>query len=255
MAETGVASLAVAPRKLRQAVLAELAGAREGFELALQPGRPNVFTWHGETFWVDRVRRFVIPGASSSRVEERSWTSRDTLPSEDPEAKDLLEVYAGEHQMEDTGSILNMWAGLVAGLEGRALWDLVGAKVINLAIAQPAINPAFGALFWLALADDMGRFGDYAPNFFKVVGPMMYRLMDYPELTPPPAEVRRAQVEFLERLFPGSADASCEQLSEVEWAARCEEQLRQHQSLVDDRVFEPLLERLDALGPGARPFE
>lgn len=57
---------------------------------------------------------------------------------------------------------------------------MVGAKVINLAIAQPAINPAFGALFWLALAGDLGRFGDYAPNLFKVVGPMMYRLTDFP---------------------------------------------------------------------------
>lgn len=189
-------------------------------------------------------------------MEERSWTSRDTLPSEDPEANDLLEVYAGEHQMEDTGSILNMWAGLVGGLEGRALWDLVGAKVINLAIAQPAINPAFGALFWLALADDMGRCGDYAPNLFKVVGPMMYRLMDYPELTPPPAEVRRAQVEFLERMFPGSTDASCGELSDTAWAARCDAQLREHQPLVDDLVFAPLLERVGARGrPGTHLFE
>ena len=78
--------------KLRLAVLADLAVAREGFERALQPGQSNVFSWHDETFWVDRVRRFVIPGSSSSRVDEGSWSSRDTLPRGDEAATDLLGV-------------------------------------------------------------------------------------------------------------------------------------------------------------------
>lgn len=242
--------------KLRHAVLADLALARAGFERALLPGQPNVFSWHGESFWVDRTRRFVIPGASSSRIAEGSWRSRDTLPSGDEEATDLLELYAGEHQHEDTGSILKMWSELIGGVGGHGLWDLTAAKMINLAIAQPLVNPAFGPLLWLAFADDMGRIGDYSSNFFKLVGPMMYRLVDYPELTPSPAEVRRAQLEFLERMFPGSTDASCAQLSDIDWAARCQEQLQQHQKLLDDRFFEPLLERIGALDhPDARPFE
>jgi hypothetical protein len=241
--------------KLRKAVLTDLAVAREGFERALQPGQENVFSWHGQKFWVDQVRRFVIPRASSLRLKEGFW-ARSTLPRSEDDATELLESYAGEYPLEDTGSILKMWAELIAGLEESALWDLVGAKMINLAVAQPAINPAFGSLLWLALADDMGQIGDYAPNLFKRVGPMMHQLIDYPELTPPAAEVRRAQVEFLERLFPGSTDGSCEQLSDMEWAARCEELLRQHQNLVDDRFFAPLLERIGALDePGAREFE
>ncbi|NJM90924.1 MAG: hypothetical protein HC863_01175 [Myxococcales bacterium] len=85
----------------------------------------------------------------------------------------MLDVYAGEHQLEDTGSILKMWARVIAGAASRGLWDLVGAKVINLAIAQPAVNPAFGPLFWLALADDMGPVGDHADNLFELVGPMI----------------------------------------------------------------------------------
>jgi hypothetical protein len=80
--------------------LADLAVAREGFERALQPGQPNVFSWHDETFWADRARRFVIPGASSSRINEGSWGSHDTLPSGDEEAKGLIDLYAGEHQLE-----------------------------------------------------------------------------------------------------------------------------------------------------------
>ena len=57
-------------------------------------------------------------------------------------------------------------------------------------------------------------------------------------------------------MFSGATDASCQQLSNAEWAARCEEQLRLHQSLGDYRFFTPLLERIGALNePGARPFE
>lgn len=241
--------------KLRKVVLEDLALARDGFERALQHEQHNVFTWHGEKFWVDQVRRFVIPRASSLRLKEGFW-ERNSLPRSEDEAIELLEIYGGEYQLEDTGSILKMWSELVAGLEASAFWDLVGAKMINLAIAQPAVNPAFGPLLWLAFADDLGRFGHHSSNFFKLVGPMMYQLIDYPELTPSPAEVRRAQVEFLERMCPGSTDSTCEHISDAEWAARCEEKLQQHQQLVDDRFFDPLLESIGALDhPGARPFE
>jgi hypothetical protein len=240
--------------KLRKVVLEDLAFARESFERALQHDQHNVFTWHREQFWVDQVRRFVVPRASSLRFKEGFW-ERTSLPRSEDEATELLEIYGGEYQLEDTGSILKMWSELIAGLEASAFWDLVGAKMINLAIAQPLVNPAFGPLLWLAFADDMGRIGDYSPNFFKLVGPMMYQLIDYPELTPPPVEVRAAQMQFLERMFPGSTDASCELLSNTEWAARCEAQLQQHQKLVDDRFFDPLLERIGALDhPDARPF-
>ncbi|MEZ4361963.1 MAG: hypothetical protein R3B48_17365 [Kofleriaceae bacterium] len=235
-------------------MLDELAAVAVAFERALAPGQPNTFVWHGETFWVDKARRFVVPQGSMAMVNGGARLLEDTLPADDPEAAELLDIYAGEYQLEDSGSILKMWAGLIAGATSRGLWDLVAAKVINLAIAQPTINPAFRPLFWLSLADDLGPIGDYADNLFKVVGPMIYLLIDYPQRTPSPDEVRRAQLEFLERMFPGSA-AGCEQLSETEWAAVCEAQLRLHQDLVDKRFFEPLLERIGALDePGAGPF-
>ncbi len=101
-----------------------------------------------------------------------------------------------------------------------------------------------------------GPIWDHDEHLFNRVQPMIYILADFPKLTPLPEEVRRAQIDFLEGMLPGTTDASCQQLSDAEWAARCEEQLRLHQSLVDCRFFTPLLERIGALNePGARPFE
>jgi len=237
--------------RLRETVLADLAVAKEGFERALQPDQPNVLTWHGETFWVDRVRRFVVPG-------NRDVRPPDSFSPDDEDQNALLDIYAGEYQRGDTGSFSRMWARLIGGSTARCVWEIDGAKFLNLVIAQPRINPAFGPLFWLFLAEDMGSgpVWDHDENLYKRVGPMIYRLSDYPTLTPLPEEVRSAQIGFLEGMFRGSTDASCQQLSDVAWAARCEEQLRLHQDLVDCRFFTPLLERIGALDePGARPFE
>lgn len=68
---------------------------------------------------------------------------------------------------------------------------------------------------------------------------------------PAPRDVRRAQIDFVEKRFPGSTDAASELLSEAEWASQCEALLLQHQQLVDRNVFAPLLMRtgvLSALG-------
>jgi hypothetical protein len=233
--------------RLCEAVLADLTVAKEGFERALQPGQPNVFVWHGEVFWVDRVRGFIAPGDRDARPP-------DTFSPDDDE----LDIYAGEYQRGDTGSLSRMWAHLLSGSTARTVWEIDAAKFLNLAVAQPRINPAFGPLFWIFLAEDMGPgpVWDHSENLFTRVRPMIYRLSDYPALTPSPEEVRSAQIGFLEGMFPGTTDASCQQLSDVEWAARCEEQLRLHQDLVDYQFFTPLLERIGALDePGARPFE
>lgn len=239
--------------RLREAILTDLANVRESFEKALQPSGSNVFIWHGAEFWVDRVRHFVIPADSTLRVNPSAWTQPDSLPTADFEASELLHTYCGAYQLEDAGSITKMWAQLVGSVTVKYLWDLTGAKVINLAIAQPTINPAFGPLFWLALADDLGIIGDYSENFFKVVGPLIYLQIHAPERIPAPSEVRSAQVAFLERLFPGSTDATCEHLPDWDWAARCAEQLKLHQQFVDDRVFSHVLERIGA-DPEAHPF-
>lgn len=233
--------------RLRETVLADLARAEQGYQRALQPDSPNAFTWHGETFWVDRVRRFVAPG-------DLDRNPPDTFSPDDDE----LDIYAGEYQRSDSGSFSRMWARLISGSTARSIWEMDGAKFLNLAVAQPKINPAFGPLLWLVLADDMGPgpVWDPSENLFKRVGPMTYQLSEFPSLTPLPEEVRSAQIAFLEGMFPGTTDARCQQFSNEEWAARCEEQLRIHQDLVDYRFFTPLLERIGALDePGARPFE
>jgi hypothetical protein len=151
--------------------------------------------------------------------------------------------------------ILNLFARLVCGVEHHHSWLLDGARTLNLAVAQPSVNPAFEPLFWLALADDCGPSG-YRENLYELAGPMTYQMMAYPERTPNPSEVRGAQIAFLEELFPGTTDPACEQLSDTQWAERCDQELRRHQAFVDQRVFVDLLlrARVAARESDARPL-
>lgn len=218
-----------------------LAEARAGWEVAVVEGAPNSFRWYDWVFRVDRARGFVFSGdpASLSGVEE-------------PE-EDTVEVYAGEYQMEDIGELSRAWAMLLGGFRSSTCWEIALAKFFNLAVVQPRVNPAFGPLFWLFLADDSGPgpMWDWSENMFHRIDPMIFRLSEYPALVPSPAEVRQAQIAFLEAGWPGSTDAACAGLSEEDWTRRCEAMLVEHQQMVDDRFFDRILERIDAETGGA----
>lgn len=240
-------------KRLRQALLGELSEARQGFEQALVLGNSNKFTWHGEEFWVDRVRCLIIPAGECSSIRSEAWVEPDTLPTGDNEAMSSLEFYGGERQLEDTGSILRIWTMILCKVASRHSWSVVGAKMLNLTVAQPFINPAFASLFWLALADDLGLNGDYRTNLFDLIETTIYAQIEYPKLVPTAEDVRRAQISFLEGLFPGTTSQSCETITDEEWAQRCSEVLASHQSFVDERVFYSLLQSVGGLDePGAQ---
>jgi hypothetical protein len=236
--------------RLRLAIERDLAVARDSFDRALHADGSNVFVWHDEEFWVDRVRRIAVPAAGIT------WRSSTTLPDDGElsDAKDFLEVYGGSARSEDTGSILKLFAWLMCGVERHHLWTPTAAHVLNLAVAQPIINPAFRSLFWLALAEDSGPSG-HRSSFYDLVGPMIYAPYET-ESSPGAAEIRRAQVAFVEELFPGASGAGPDQLSDLQWAERCEQLLRSRQAFVDDHVFYEVLSRLGAVSgePDARPF-
>lgn len=232
---------------LRQTVFDDLANVRRDFERALRDdASSNVFIWHEEAFWVDRKRCFVIPDASVERIEPSSWSQADTLPASDFEASELLDIYAGEHQHEDTSSIVQMLAGAICG-SPPAGWRLTGAKFINLAVSQSRINAAFSSLLWLALAEDIGLHGDCRSNLFDLLTPMMFLQVRYPELTESPADIRREQISFLEQTFPGSTHQGLSDLSDADWALFCKAQLDRNMQFVDDRLFSSLFEHVLSL--------
>ncbi|WP_343793827.1 hypothetical protein [Brevundimonas kwangchunensis] len=215
--------------------------ARAGWEAALVNGASNSFLWHGSLFRVDRARGFVFagdPGNPSGVV---------------PPEEDEVDIYAGEYQLEDVGQLSRAWASLLGGFQRRAVWEISLAKFFNLAVVQPRVNPAFGPLFWLFLADDSGPgpVWDWSENMFHRVSPMIFQLSEHPDLVPSPAEVRQAQIAFLESGWPGSTDATCAGLSEEDWTRRCEAMRVEHQQMVDDRFFDRILERIDAETGGA----
>lgn len=241
--------------RIRQLVMNDLEAVKECFRSALRPEHPNRFKWHGESFWVDQKRHMTVPAALIPPERAKTWQLNNSLRADDEKASDLLHLYGGDFLLENTGSFLRLWARLIAGVQERQIWDIEGAKFINLAVAQPTVNPAFGSIFWLGLADDMGPHGAYRDNIFDLFKPMMFIPARYAEALPSARDVRAAQVSFLGKMFPGCVDSHSVEEPDAVWTAFCEKQLHKHQGLVDERFFEPLLEHVDALDePGARAF-
>src|SRR5262245_40179193 len=127
--------------QLRRQIEEELETARQGYDNALSGDGPAVFSWHGEQFWIDRVRRTILP-----IDEDFHWRSATTLPADDdgPEsARETLEFFDSWPIHEHTGAILLLWAWLVRGTEMKHAWEIIGTSFLNMGVAQPAINPAF----------------------------------------------------------------------------------------------------------------
>jgi hypothetical protein len=236
----------------RAALVDALAEAREPFARALQPGQPNTFRWRGEEFWVDRARWMAFSAPDVAR-----WKQESTLPDDGElgDACNLLEVFGGEARGESTGQILTMFARLLCGNQQAHAWLGTSTHVLNLAVAQPFVNPAFASLFWLALAEDSGPRGHRA-TLYELVVPMIYEMKVYPDLRPRPGEIRRAQVAFVHGLSPDLDAGKALALSGADWAEQCAEQLRRHHGVVEQNVVHEVLMRVAqaAQEPGARPF-
>lgn len=232
---------------IRSELFRSFAEAKQRFETSLQAGGSNVFTWHGARFWVDRVRLLVIPELQLSRVQPADWTREDSLPGDVEDVLDLMEIYGGERQLADAGVFIGLLATLVSRQKPEFVWQGEAAKLLNLAVAQPAINPAFGSLFWLALADELGPREDPSANFFDLIETMIYAQIHYPILVPTASDVRLAQIAFLERLVPGSTSAACQTMSDIGWAAVCSEVLRSQQEVLDRHLLVHLYARTGPL--------
>lgn len=236
--------------RLRRRSFELLEEARDAFEEAMQPQRPNTFEWRGQTFWVDRPRHLILSIWSVGLPVRESLLEAgrdDSLRRSDPDALETLEVHGGERQLESANAFFHVLTSLIREGSVKELTVAYNpARLLNLVIAQPSINPAFASLFWLAFAEDVGPHDDPSDNFFDLIETMIYAQLHYPAHVPATAEVRRAQIAFLERICPGSTDARCEALSERAWAARCEAQLQAHLDFVDQRVFYALWTRTGA---------
>lgn len=237
--------------QIRSAVLEDLAGARQAFLGAMQPDRDNVFAWRDEAFWVDRARMLVIPARLAA-----AWRSADTLPDDGEmgEATSLVEVFGGPLRFETSDQIMLLFAWLVRDVQAHYPWAMPGAHVLNLAVVQPVVNPAFGPLFWLALAHDLAT-PESSSNLYELVGPMLIDPGVPVELRPT-AEVRTAQAALLEALAPGRPVPDARSLSEADWSRYCDAQLDAHREMVGALVFDDVWSRAGALAhePGARPL-
>ena len=238
-----------AMRRLRAWMERELARARADFERALVEGK-NELVWQGRQFFVDRVRRLIV-----SETEAKSSAGQETL-IDDGELGDVrctIDVYGGEDQLMSATDLTQVWARLARGLEMGVLGGMDEQKLLNLAVAQVSINPAFASILVLAFAEDLQLIDDGTGNFFEQLGPMIYRLSELPTRMPAPAEVRRAQVDFVAKLAPDRVDASCESLDEEEWARRCAEVLAQLEDYVWWRFYAHIRSRAQSLHePGMR---
>jgi len=203
--------------------------AREAFLRAMYSDA-NVLTWYEQQFWVDRIRQLVIP-----------MRAFDTLPSgftliddgDGGENNENLEVFGGTSRLQTSSQLLSVLGAMLAGVSIPPPWTGTGAHWLNLAVVQPLINPPFGPLFWLALAEDAPGPAD---NLYTDLAPMMFDMSIFPTREPSPEAVRRAQGEFLLRLTSGLAGGDAEQRSADDWLRICTWQLYAQWPMMD-RLF------------------
>jgi hypothetical protein len=191
-----------------------LDAAREPFLRAVHSDS-NVLTWYDRQFWVDHVRWLVVP-----MFDVGAATIGHTLQTdgEGGEVNETLAVYGGSSRMNWSHELLRVLGAMLAGTTERRIWDMTSAHLLNLAVVQPLVNPPFGPLFWLALAEDAPGPAD---NLYTDLAPMMFDMSAYPTRVPSPQEVRRAQGEFLLRLTSGLVGGDAEQRTADDWLRIC----------------------------------
>jgi hypothetical protein len=196
----------------------------------------NVLTWYGEKFWVDRVRGLVLPRFDLV-TPPTGYTLEDD--GEGGEVNEKLAMYGGSSRMGFSDEITRVLGAMLAGTTQRHSWDMTGAHLLNLAVVQPLVNPPFGPLFWLALAEDIPGPAD---NLYTTLGPMMFDMSVYPTRMPSPQEVRRAQGQFLLDLTSGLVGGDAEQRAAEDWLRICTWQLYAQYPLMN-RVFREVWSR------------
>jgi hypothetical protein len=213
----------------RQRLGALLDAAREVFLRAMHSDS-NVLTWYDQKFWVDRVRWLVVPMLDVGAATV-GYTLRDD--GEGGEVNETLAVYGGSSRMNPSYQLLRVLGTMLARTTERGIWALTGAHLLNLAVVQPLVNPPFGPLFWLALAEDAPGPAD---NLYTELAPMMFDMSVYPTREPSPQAVRRAQGEFLLRLTSGVVGGDAEQRSADDWLRICTWHLYAQYPMMD-RLF------------------
>jgi hypothetical protein len=231
--------------RYRLRVGAVIAEAREKF-LAAMHSDSNVFTWYNEEFWVDRVRWLVLP-MSHLGTKATGHTLQDD--GEGGDVNDALVMYGGSSRMNWSHELTRVLGAMLAGTTERHFWDMSGAHLLNLAVVQPMVNPPFGPLFWLALAEDAPGPAD---NLYTTLTPMMFDMTAYPTRVPDPQDIRRAQGEFLMQLTGGIAGGDAERYSANDWLRLCSWQLHAQYHLmgrlfvdVESRVIQAEIEVRD----------
>jgi len=222
-------------RSYRQRVGALIDAAQEAFLRAMSSDS-NILSWYGETFWVDRVRWLVVPMLDVGTASIGHTLQDD---GEGGEVNETLAVYGGSSRMNWSHEITRVLGAMLAGTTERHMWAMTGAHLLNLAVVQPLVNPPFGPLFWLALAEDAPGPAD---NLYTDLTPMMFDMSVYPTQVPSPQEVRRAQGAFMLRLTSALVGGDAEQRSADDWLRICTWQLHAQYPMMN-RLFSDIWSR------------
>jgi hypothetical protein len=172
-------------RNYRRRVGGVIDAAREAFLRAMHSDS-NVMAWYDQKFWVDRVRWLVVP-VLDAETAAAGHTLQDN--GEGGEVNETLAVYGGSSRWIPSYELLRVLGTMLAGTTERRTWALTGAHLLNLMVVQPLVNPPFGPLFWLALAEDAPGPAD---NLYTELAPMMFDMSVYPTRTGSPGGPARS---------------------------------------------------------------
>jgi hypothetical protein len=218
------------PSELRAWLFAALADAADRYRTVMRGAGEDQLAWQRRQFYVDRVRGVIVP-----LVPGDSFVGSPTIV-ESRETAGLLDAFGGRDLPVTTNELIASIAAL-ARPSVLPPSPVAMAHLLNLTVAQPAIEPAFWPLFWLALAKDAREAA--ADSLYEIVGPMMIELATYPASLDQRAGAHAAQVAFARSIDPAITDAGPEV-----WAATCEALLASRLRELDDTVFAEVAARI-----------
>lgn len=203
---------------IRERVLVEFDRMRAEIVPLLQPGTGNRFRWLESDLWLDRSRYLIV---ELTKAEELGFADKERVPDG---LEEEVEYRGCRYCSRGSWDVVQFLRTLVLGRGPELRSGGECAILLNYAVMQPLVNPAFGPLFWIGLHVDLDNRRAAEPDLGLALGAMAYDLARYPASKNEAGDVREAQLQYVKTYVePDLDDGKWRRASDQDWAAHCQE--------------------------------
>jgi len=209
------------PVQTRKRIRDCLDEARQEVITSLKGTVPSTFRWMSRAFWLDRTRLLVLPNESANA---RGFGGLDAIPASQEED---IEISGPRHSTTGAWDVVKVMASMISPGPDRPILVTAACDLIELAVIQPMVNPAFESIFWLALYREINPRGGKGRELGAAMGPLAFDMSGYPASRAEAGTIRAAQVAFIDAHLENISGDRLEDrerwlvASDEAWADRC----------------------------------